>query len=323
MQLKKFYLSTCFCLISSVPSAYAGPEDAWQLLQKTALAARELDYQGLFLYQNAAIERSVKITHMNSGGQELTKNIVLDGNPREVFSEGGQIVIFNAKQDKVVIEKRRGHNLFPAMLPTDLSALKSSYVAKLNGKDRVAGRMAQVIDLIPMDSYRYAYRIWSDLDYGLLLKMTMMDAQQKNLEQIGFTQLNLLSTRDLNWYQPRIDLSKNYVMEDAPDATHVTDTLQVSNLPPGYRQVDQIRLQVPGKPMPVNQFIFSDGIASVSLFVEPLLKGVAPRVGVKMMGATNMCANVISGYQLVVVGEVPADTVQEIARAVTLKNTQK
>jgi sigma-E factor negative regulatory protein RseB len=76
---------------------------------------------------------------------------------------------------------------------------------------------------------------------------------------------------------------------------------------------------VPGKVTPVNQIIFSDGIASVSLFIEPITKGTRPKMGHMLVGSTNICANVIDGYQIMVVGEVPAETVQQIAKAVTFK----
>ncbi|MDP8568016.1 MucB/RseB C-terminal domain-containing protein [Methylophilus aquaticus] len=287
-------------------------------MQKTASAARELNYQGLFVYQNGATIRSVQITHMYEAGREFTRNVVLDGRPREVFSEGDDIVIFNAKNDKIVIEKRRGQNLFPAMLPTQLQQLRHSYKLKLVGTERVAGRMASVIDLVPNDNLRYQYRIWSDTEYGLLLKMSMMDMQHHTLEQIGFNQVAMLQTKDLDWFQPKIDATKPYVMDDTTELNHIQDNLVVPNLPAGYRKIDQIQLQVPGK-APVQQLIFSDGLASVSLFVEPIVKGMQPRIGKKNMGSTNVCAHVLNGYQLVVVGEVPAQTVEQIAQQVTFK----
>lgn len=293
-------------------------EDLWQVLQKTASAARELNYQGLFVYHNGVTIRSVQITHMNEAGREFTRNVVLDGRPREVFSEGDDIVIFNAKNDKIVIEKRRGQNLFPAMLPTQLQQLRQSYRLKLVGSERVAGRMAQIIDLIPNDNLRYHYRIWSDTEYGLLLKMSMMDVQHHTLEQIGFNQVAMLQTRDLDWFQPKIDATKPYVMDDTTEINHIQDNLVVPNLPAGYRKIDQIQLHVPGKAS-VQQLIFSDGLASVSLFVEPIVKGMQPRIGKKNMGSTNICAHVLNGYQLVVVGEVPSQTVEQIAQQVTFK----
>lgn len=298
-------------------------DDPWLALQKTAFAARELNYQGVFVYQNGNQARSVQITHMNNAGRELTRNVVLDGQPREVFSEGSDIVIFNAKNNKVVIEKRRGQNLFPAMLPTNLDVLKNSYTAKLGMVERIAGRDAQIIDLVPNDGYRYFIKVWSDVEFGLLVKMSLMDRQGQVLEQIGFTQLSMLNTHDLNWFQPKIDLTKQYVMEEETTVNHVTTNWVVANLPPGYRKIDHIEHIVPGKSTVVNQVIFSDGISSVSMFIEPIKKGDRPKMGHKVLGSTNICANVVEGYQVIVVGEVPAQTVQQIAKAVSFsKQTQ-
>ena len=70
---------------------------------------------------------------------------------------------------------------------------------------------------------------------------------------------------------------------------------------------------------PVDQMIFSDGIGSVSLFIEPLIKGVRPKMGHMSIGSTNICAHVLDGYQITVVGEVPESTVMQIAKAVSFK----
>lgn len=312
------FVSSVLCGLLAVTQASA-EEDLWPVLQKTASAARELNYQGVFVYHNGAMIRSVQITHMNDAGREFTRNVVLDGRPREVFSEGDDIVIFNAKNDKIVIEKRRGQNLFPAMLPTQLQPLKQNYRLRAVGQERVAGRLAQVIDLIPLDNLRYQYRIWSDTEYGLLLKMSMMDAQSRTLEQIGFNQVAMLHTKDLDWFQPKIDATKPYVMDDTTEVDHVESNLVIPSLPTGYHKIDQIRLHVPGKLAPVHQLVFSDGLATVSLFIEPIAKGASPRIGKKSLGSTNVFANVLNGYQVVVVGEVPAQTVEQIAQQVSIK----
>ena len=304
-------------------------EDAWLALQKAAFAARELNYQGIFVYQNGKQMRSVQITHMNNAGQELTRNMILDNQtiagkapskqPREVFSQGSDIVIFHPKNDKVIIEKRRGQNLFPAMLPVNLNSLKTSYTAKIGVLDYIAGRQAQIIELIPKDSYRYGYKIWTDTEFGLLVKMTLQNEKSETLEQITFQELSMLNSHDLNWYQPSIDLSKKYEMEDATLLNRVHTNWIVAELPPGYVKVDHIEFVVNGKTAPVNQMIFSDGIASVSLFIEPILKGQRSKMGHHLIGSTHICANVVEGYQVMVVGEVPLATVQQIAKAVSFK----
>lgn len=299
-------------------------DDAWLALQKSAYAARELNYQGVFVYMNGKQTSSVQITHMNNAGREMTRNVVLDNSPqansaREVYSQGNDIVIMQKKNQKTLIEKRRGQNLFPAMLPTDLRAIKASYSATFGAKEYVAGREAQVVDLISNDAFRYSYKIWTDTEYGLLLKMTLVDSKSKTLEQIEFTQLSTLNSQDLNWFQPKIDVTKTYEMQDKTLVNQVSSDWIVAELPIGYIKVDHRALVVPGKAAPVDQMIFSDGIGSVSLFIEPLTKGVRPKMGHMAIGSTNVCAHVLDGYQITVVGEAPAATVMQIAKAVSFK----
>ena len=298
----------------------ASANDLWLMIQKAAFAARELNYKGTFLYQNGNQSNSVQITHMNNSGREFTRNVILNTDkPREVFSEGSDIVIFHPQKNKIVIEKRRGQNLFPAILPVNLDSLKASYKLRLVGSDNIAGRNAQVVELVPNDAYRYNYKVWLDTEYGLLLKMALLNDKNQTLEQVIFQELNMLNMHDLNWFQPKIDVSKSYVMEDVALLNRVSTNWIVAELPPGYVKVDHIERAPKGKRNPVNQMIFSDGLASVSLFIEPLSKGVRPKTGHMIVGSTNICAHVIDGYQITVVGEVPASTVQQIAKAVSFK----
>lgn len=315
-------------LFSLSLTSLSADDDAWLILQKAAFAARELNYQGVFVYQNGNQVRSVQITHMNNLGQELTRNLILDdsvtnkkppSHPREVFSQGSEIVIFHPKNDKVIIEKRRGQNLFPAILPVNLQSLKTSYTARVGMLDYVAGRQAQIVELIPKDAYRYRYKIWADTEFGLLVKMTLHNSKDEILEHITFQELSMMNSQDLNWFQPTIDASKKYEMEDAALLNRVHTDWILAELPPGYIKVDHIELTVNSKSPPVNQLIFSDGIASVSLFIEPIVKGKRPKIGHHLIGSTNICASVVDGYQVMVVGEVPLATVQQIARAVSFK----
>jgi sigma-E factor negative regulatory protein RseB len=318
------FRAVCALALSFFSLSSIADDDPWLMLQKTAYAARELNYQGVFVYQNGTQSRSVQITHMNNAGQELTRNVVLDGGsqnnqPREVFSQGSDIVIFHSKKEKIVIEKRRGQNLFPAILPTDLQAIKASYKLRIGAMDIVAGRAAQVMELVPKDAFRYSYKVWADREFGLLVKMELLNNRNEVLEQIAFSELSMLNTQDLNWFQPKFDVKKSYVMEDAPAPSHVNSNWIVAALPAGYVKVDHIQLVVPGKAAPVDQIIFSDGIAAVSLFIEPIAKNVRPKMGHMLVGSTNICANVIDGFQVMVVGEVPEATVMQIAKAVSFK----
>jgi sigma-E factor negative regulatory protein RseB len=116
-------------------------------------------------------------------------------------------------------------------------------------------------------------------------------------------------------------MSKSYVTETDSTITRVAnDQIVTTDLPAGYQKVDHIQREVHGKGVMVDQLIFSDGIASVSLFIEPLVKGKRPKKGHMLMGSTHMCANVVDGHQVIVVGEVPKKTVAKIAKAVSFKS---
>lgn len=293
--------------------------DPWKLLDKAAHAARDLSYKGIFTYQSGANSRSIEITHMNAGQGEYSRVVMLDGLPREVLSQGSDIVIFSPRDEKVIIEKRRGKNLFPALLPVNLELVKYSYQAKISGQERVAGREGVIVLLEPRDNYRYSYKLLTDKEYGLLLKATTINQKNEVIEQIAFSQLNLLNIQDMEWFKPKVDPQKAYIMEEDVSSTAAGEPegWRLGQLPAGYKQIDHIKRMVPGKVMPVNQLIFSDGLSSVSLFIEPLTKGIRPKVGHTVVGPTNLYAYVNGGYQIVVVGEVPQATVSQIANSVS------
>ncbi len=308
------------CLLATqVSLAYA--EDPWLLLQKAADAARDLSYRGIFVYQSGNNTRSVQITHMNFGQGEYARSVVLDGSPREVLSQGSDVVIFSPRNEKVVITKRRAQNLFPALLPPEMDDIKASYEVRLGSQERVGGRDGQIVFLDSRDQYRYGYKFWMDREYGLILKSITFNENNEAVEQITFTQLTLTKTQDMDWFQPHVDTAKNYVMEEENVTISSADmsSMQIGQIPAGYKKIDQVKRMVPGKSTPVTHVIFSDGMASVSLFIEPLSKKHQYKPGGHMQGATNLYTQASDGYQVVAVGEVPAATVMQMANAVKFK----
>lgn len=313
-------LLAAYTLTTPYSTSYAADDEAWLILQKASQAARELSYQGVFIYQSAGDAKSVQITHMNYGQGEYARMVVLDGTPREVLSQGNDVVIFSPKNEKVVIEKRRGQNMFPALLPADMDVIKSSYQARAAGIERVGGREGQIVFLEPRDHLRYGYKFWVDKQYGLLLKATTANERNEPMEQMAFSQLTLLNTQNMDWFQPNVDLHKAYVMEESSaSSASSSNNWSLGQIPAGYRKIEQHQRVVPGKPLPVTHVLFSDGLASVSLFIESLGKNLQAKKGHTTMGATNLYAVSADGYQIVVVGEVPEATVAQFANAVSFK----
>ncbi|MSP86772.1 MAG: transcriptional regulator [Methylotenera sp.] len=313
------FISIFLLACAALSAQAASDEETWQLLQKAAVAAHALSYQGIFICQSGQQSKSVQIKHLFNGQYEFARNVVLDGSPREVLSQGSDVVIYNPKNEKVVIEKRYGNNMFPAILPTDLDAIKLSYAVRVAETERVADRQAQIVLLEAKDNLRYSYKFWLDTEYGLLLKSVMLNAKNEVIGSIAFNQFGLISNLDLDWFKPKVDARKNYVMEDEPAATTDTNASphwKLKDLPAGYVKVDQMKRMVRGKALPVTHVIFSDGLASVSLFIEPIESGVKPRLGHSVVANTSYYASVAGYLQITVLGEVPEATVAKIANAV-------
>lgn len=303
-------LGIILCMSFNVQAATDKSE--WDVLQKAAVAARALSYRGIFVCQTTQKTKSVQITHLFDGKNEFARNVLLDGSPREVLSQGGDLVIYNPKNEKIVIEKRRGQNMFPAVLPVNLEAVKESYSLRFGALERVAGRESQMLILEPKDGLRYSYRFWIDTEYGLLLKSVMFNSRDEIMESIAFNQLALLNSVELDWFKPKIDHSKSYEMEDEQvvivDNGTPADWV-IKDLPAGYRKIDQMTRMVHGKPHPVTHIVFSDGLASVSLFIEPASKGSKAKTLQSVVGNTSVYANINKGHLVTVVGEVPEATI--------------
>ncbi len=61
--------------------------------------------------------------------------------------------------------------------------------------------------------------------------------------------------------------------------------------------------------------VYSDGLASVSVFIKKNDGAVKPLQGVSSMGAVNAYGNSVDDYSITVVGEVPIITVQAMAQS--------
>lgn len=312
-------------LLSSL-NAQASEDDSWQVLQKAAVAARALSYKGIFVCQSAKQIKSVEITHMYDGKSEFARSVILDGSPREVLNQAGNVVIYNPRNEKIIIEKRRGQNMFPAILPVDLDSVRAGYSLRSDGDERIAGRASQVLVLEPKDALRYSYRFWIDSEYGLLLKSVMFNNRNETMESIGFNQIALMNTVALDWFRPKIDHNKNYVMEREQEVVAESGSpvdWEIKVLPAGYRKVDQLTRKVHGRPGLVTHVIFSDGLASVSLFIEHMAKPPKdkplPKNALITTGNTSFYTNVNNGHLITVVGDVPEATVVQIANAIVFK----
>jgi len=289
-------------------------------LQKIANAARQQNYDGTFVYQHGDQSETSRITHFADRSGEYEKLETLDGPKREIIRNNTQILTFDVEHHVVKRQKRAQHKAFPALLPDQLSHLTEYYQLRKGGQERIAGFDSQALVLEPRDVFRYGHKLWADMKSGLLLRARMLDERNQIVEQFAFTQLIIGSK------VTRESVRSNYNAEDPiwtvvsegqDPATQADTGWAVKNQPAGFKMIMEMKRFKPGGQAPVAHLVYSDGLAAVSVFIEPLPIKRKFQEGLTHQGAVNIYTRPLPEQLVTVLGEAPAVTVKQMADSVS------
>jgi len=307
---KKLLTLICFVF----PLLSFAMEDPWLILEKSAKASQQLNYEGVFHSQSSSESNSTHVIHANIDNKEYCLLKMLDGAPNEVFCSGDMVYV--TSQDGLLIKKRKNQFLFPSVLPSDIKHLKKNYQLSFGEKKRVADRMAQHIELKAKDNLRFNYHIWIDDKNLLPLKLIVTNNKNQPIEQSTFTTIAFSEVIDKDIFEKNINLSKVYVSKNKFIENYVSNKFwNLKDLPSGFKEVDLFSRRVNGLNLLDYQIIFSDGLAYVSLFIRPITRGTEPKEGTVAIGPTNISARYQDGYQIMSVGMVPPETVNTFSGA--------
>ena len=290
-------------------------------LQKIANAARELNYRGTFVYQHGDQTETSRITHFVDRSGEYERLETLDGPRREIIRNSGEILTFYADTRVVKRERRAARKLFPALLPDQLAALTEYYHLSKGGQERIAGYDSQQLILKPRDEYRYGHKLWAEVSTGLLLKARMLNEKQQVVEQFHFTEVTINAAITREAVKPTFPVPAPEPRRDAgADGAAPADTgWTVRNHPAGFKKIMELwRIKQSGGGQ-VAHLVFSDGLAAVSVFIEPLPQSRRVPEGLSRQGAVNIYTRPLSDQLVTVLGETPPVTVMQIANSVSPK----
>jgi len=307
-----------FFLLSSFISLSHSSDDPWLIIEKATKATKFLNYKGVFRTQHNKEIKSIEITHATNNEQEFLRINVLDGSPGEVLSQGKTTYVYNTIEDNVIIQKRKKQRLFPAIFPSNVEVLKDFYRLSIGKTERIAGRLSQLLVLSPIDDFRYFHYFWLDRKSFLPLKMVVMDKDKNIIEQASFIQIKTIDNKNLDWFKPDVDPSKNYIFDDKIVGQGIVKNRfwKVKKIPLGYKEVDFRTKRMSGSNFLSHQLVFSDGLSYVSLFIKPISRGQKPKVGHVKVGINNICAQYQDGYQIMAVGSVPTSTCNKFSESI-------
>jgi sigma-E factor negative regulatory protein RseB len=214
----------------------------------------------------------------------------------------------------VKVDRRSADRSFPALLPERIGALARHYDVELGATQRVAGFDCQTVVLTPKDNLRYGYRLYADAKSGMLLKAVTFDADGDTVEQFSFTQLSIGGVTRQQ-VRPK-HAAREWRVEDTEAEPARLAGWSLSAELPGFRKIVELKRRL-GESRPVGQLVYSDGLAAVSVFIEPMQDRRDPvQTGVASLGAIHIYTREVANHMVTVVGEAPAVSVQRIGNAV-------
>ncbi|HLX80679.1 MAG TPA: MucB/RseB C-terminal domain-containing protein [Burkholderiales bacterium] len=317
-------LVVCGGLAQAQGQEQTSPE-ASALLRKIYQATEKLSYAGTFVYQQGKRSETSRITRVTGPGPDgdVERVEVLDGMPREIVRTRDTVRCYMPDSHTVKVERRTGQRSFPAMLPEQISELSRNYSITRGEPLRIAGYDCDAVVLTPKDELRYGYKLWADAATGMLLKARTVDRKGETIEQFVFTQLSIG-----NVPRERVKslqkAAQHWRVEDAAVApTNVAGAgWTVGAELPGFRKIIEVTRRL-GEARPVSQVVYSDGLAAVSVFIEPAAgRAEAVRPGPSSLGAFQIYTREVANHIVTVVGDAPAASVQRIATTVEYKRPQ-
>ena len=306
-------------LLALLPAA-AFADDAREWLERMNRALAEQSYEGTFFHDRGGHSESMRIHHRVRNNEIAERLVSLDGSGREFIRLGEELSYILPDQRVVLIERRpRRGGLLPNFPRFDDNTARFYRLEEVQ-RTRVSDRDVRLVTLVPLDPYRYGYRVWIDARTRLPLKSELYDRRGRVLERIAFATLQLVADIPDATFRPAVS-TEGYRRIDSEGGVRlqtVTDSASVWNVrtaPQGFRVTQRGEQMLPGADGPVLHLVLSDGLASISVFIGARLPPrSAKEIAVeRQIGASTAYSTFLHGHHVVVVGEIPVQTARMIA----------
>jgi len=308
-------------------------DEAIQWLERMNQAVLSVNYEGHFVYQCGKSLEAMYIRHENGEHGPRESLSSLTGLPREVIRDAHSITVITNHDGKLQVSQQPAVGKLTPLKSLRPGELEQNYDLRMGGTTRVAGRIGVAILLLPRDDLRYGYRLVLDKMSALPLELMVIDSQNVMQSRIMFTDLRITDvdlvslqeeeggTREPETADPGVSLASLEESANPVDITHKQPLEEVQQtdaswrfegIPKGFRLVSHQRSSTSD----LHHFVFSDGLATVSLYLEPMKEGDKAFEGFTTLGSMKVLGRQFRQYQLTVVGEVPSRTLELLANSI-------
>lgn len=298
----------------------AGPE-AW--LARMTEALERVNYSGTLVELDGDGASVMEIVHRYDAGVSTERLRAVDEVGREIIRRGDEVTAILPDQREVLVDRRDGGVPVPGPLRSRLPGLPdvpaAHYRVAAQAGPELLGRPTRQIHIRPLDTLRYGYRLWLDEATAVPLKVQLLDEGGNVLEQLLFADVRLGEPIEARAVLP-VTLATGFAVRRgsaapaAPDAASGAEW-SAARLPPGFAL--QAWRTKPGRApgARLSQFVYADGVATVSVFIEPESGTPDAPGNATRVGADSVFTRVAAGHRITAMGEVPLRTAEMIALA--------
>ncbi|WP_210398988.1 MucB/RseB C-terminal domain-containing protein [Steroidobacter denitrificans] len=296
-----------------------GDREARAWLERMSQAISTRNYDGRFFHLRGSSSETMRIIHRVDRGRVTERLVSLDGSGREVIRTQNEVICYLPDRRTVLVDRRKETGTLISTVPRYSEDLEVHYKIERGPSTKMLGRRTQIISVQPRDQFRYGYRLWLDHETAMPLKSQLCDSHGNVIEQILFAEVNFKERIPAAALESAVSGEGYTWIRQDVQSPRLSRSVEwsVMRLPAGFR-LTAWRLQiVAGSNTPVQHLVYSDGLATVSVFIEPRNPDTEAMNGLSKVGAAFAFSRRLDGHQVTAVGEVPPATVEAIAAGVT------
>jgi len=285
--------------------------EQWLVRMDHAMAS--ISYRGTLVSTGPHRIDTLRVLHRVDGQGGVRERIhALDGPRREVLRDGDRVRCLITGQTSLIVDNPIPTRLLARVPLADILESSPVYHAEIGGADRVAARDARIIEIRPLDRYRYGRTLWLDADTGMLLRSVVFDPEGGVVEQLSFVEIEIGAMIEDAELESELDNASDFARYNIPgqDGEVALGGSRPEwipdKLPRGFRLVS---VGSGGPANPFEHLLFSDGLSNFSIYIEPGDQALLAE-HVEVRGATHIYTGRVKDRVVTVVGEVPASTVQ-------------
>jgi sigma-E factor negative regulatory protein RseB len=309
-----------------IAAADDGPQD-W--LNRMARATQQVSYQGTLVHTCDGVVDVVQVVHRIENGRVTERITSHDVAGREIIRNSEEVMCILPEQNSVVVESRHDRSQPEGSpigkMPSFSNVDTATYKLAMLQPDRIAGQDTEVVAVRPVDEYRYGYRLWLDRKRAMPLKFELMGETGETLEQILFTDIEYsdeIPAADVSPSIPMDTFRRQQSTVSVEPAVGIDGSREglvqwrATELPAGFKLTVRRSKTVLGSAQPIEQLVYSDGLGSVSVFIETGVAEAELAEGLSRFGATNAYTTTMEDRLITAIGYVPVRTVKLIALSV-------